>query len=262
MSLPELSVLIINFRTPDLTRLCLRSLNRHTAPGRIKVIVVDNDSGDESLNYLRGLDWIELIERPSVPGERPADAHANALDLALSHADTPYVLSIHTDTVITDSGWLDYLLARIEPDAAIAGVGSWKLEIQPWWKRAGKAAEDFFKRLSGRGKNEKRYLRSHCALYRTDLVRRYGHGFNDGGTAGCSLHYALVDAGYRMIFLPPGELGRYLRHFNHATMILNAAISGRKTGRESSRRRLQAELDAIGCREILADAELDQRRAL
>lgn len=55
MSTPEVTVIIANYKTPELTRLCLRLLRMHTAPERYKVIVVDNDSQDESLEYLRGL---------------------------------------------------------------------------------------------------------------------------------------------------------------------------------------------------------------
>ncbi|MBL8704260.1 MAG: glycosyltransferase, partial [Rhodospirillales bacterium] len=61
---PLVTVLVPNYRTPELTRLCLRLLRKHTPPGRIRVIAIDNDSRDESLDYLRSLAWISLIERP------------------------------------------------------------------------------------------------------------------------------------------------------------------------------------------------------
>jgi hypothetical protein len=56
--------------------------------GKAKVIVIDNDSQDASLDYLRGLLWIELIERRVVPSEGAISAHSRALDLGLERATT------------------------------------------------------------------------------------------------------------------------------------------------------------------------------
>ena len=69
-----LTILLPNYKTPELTRLCLRSLRKYTDCSRIKVIAVDNASGDESLDYLRSLSWIRLIERTAddIAGMAPA----------------------------------------------------------------------------------------------------------------------------------------------------------------------------------------------
>ena len=183
--------------------------------------------------------------------------HARALDLGLQQVDTPYVLSIHTDTIIRSDRWLDYLLGRLEAEERIAGVGSWKLEIQSPLKRRGKELETWVRRPP-ESERDGRYLRSHCALYRTELIRKYTDGFFDGDTAGRSLHRKLVEQGYRMIFLEPAELMRYLCHLNHATMVLNPAIAGKKTGTPAARRRIRRALDALDYRAILADDSLDR----
>lgn len=62
------SLVLVNYKTPDITRMCLELLREHVQAQRIPVWVVDNDSADASLDYLRSLDWINLIERPS-PGK-------------------------------------------------------------------------------------------------------------------------------------------------------------------------------------------------
>ena len=105
----EVTILVPNFRTLNITKICLRLLRRHTDLSRAKVVVVDNDSRDESLDYLRSIKWIELIERTSAPDDTPPLSHSRALDLALSKVDTPYVLSIHTDTFVRRADWLDVL---------------------------------------------------------------------------------------------------------------------------------------------------------
>ena len=73
------TICVVNYKTETLTKLCLRSIRKFTEyPYR--VVVVDNDSGDASLDYLRSLDWIELIERPGQVHKSGSWAHGTALD--------------------------------------------------------------------------------------------------------------------------------------------------------------------------------------
>ena len=264
-------ILIPHFKTLDLTKFCLRSLRKCTDLSRVQLIVIDNGSKDASTEYLRGLPWITLLERESAPGESGPAAHARALDLGLARAMAPFVLSMHTDTITISPGWLDYLLAHIEADSRIAGVGSWKLGFRPWYRRLAMHLEGvwpalraslprgFRRRGLGAADNRSLYLRSHCALYRTDLLRRFGLQFYDENkTAGKALHHRLEEQGFIMKFLDPRDLARYVRHLNHATMILNPEIAGRKTGTEAARRRLWRELDSLGFQEMLQDESLDR----
>ena len=118
-----LTVLLPNYRTPELTRLCLRSLRLYSDLSQVKVIAIDNASGDESTEYLRSLPWIRLIERTpeEVAPLAPADMHSTALDLALKEVDTEFVISMHTDTILLQSGWLDYLMSKINRSPKVAG---------------------------------------------------------------------------------------------------------------------------------------------
>ena len=259
MNQPEITILIPNYKTPELTKLCLRLFNKFTQPGRAAFLVVDNASGDESLAYLKALPWIQLIERNVEPGENGPAMHANALDLGLRQVRTPFVLVVHTDTLPRRSDWLDYLLSEIRKSDKIAGVGSWKLEQVSIWKKCGKSVEAFFQKLTGHRKKEERYLRSHCALYRTELLREYTRGFNDGDTAGRSIHRILTERGFEMRFLPSEILGRYILHLNHATGILNPPEGSRRCARPEAKRRLGAAMDSEFFRSVLADSSLDRR---
>ena len=251
------SIILPNYKTPELARLCLRSLRKFTPHDAIRIIAVDNASGDDSLEYLRSLSWIRLIERTpaDIEGLPPAVMHTTAMDLALKEVDTPFVLSFHTDTIVYRPDWLDFLLSRINRSDRIAGVGSWKLEFVPPLKRFGKSIEDGLKRAFGRKKPEFRFLRSHCALYRTELLKRHTRGFGDGECAGSSIHKGLIAAGYEMDFIPPEVLIRYMDHLNHATMILNPTIGSRKTASPKARQSLEKRLEQF--RAILADDSLD-----
>lgn len=262
MKEPLVTILVPNYKTRELTMLCLQLLQKYTDSNKARIIVIDNDSNDASLDYLRTVSWIHLIERKAIPGETPVQSHARALDLALAEVKTPYVLSIHTDTLVKDSKWLDFLLAQMAKSPTIAGVGSWKLESKPYWRQLLKTAERqlqyLFYRLTnnqqhvleGIGKNYY-YLRSHCAMYRMDLIKRLNLHFADGDmVAGKEMHKQLVEAGYQMVFLPSDVLINYVEHINHATTILHPELS-RKKSVDKGMRRIKASIAKfqadVGC---------------
>lgn len=269
MSQKPVTILVPNYRTLLVTKICLRLLRKYTDPALADVIVIDNDSGDDSTEYLRGLDWIRLIERKTEPDESGVQAHSRALDLALSEVKTPYVLSIHTDTFVKRNDWLDILLREFNsPD--IAGVGSWKLEFKNLPRRAGIQLEQGWKYLLNKllgyqGYNPKRldrsarYLRSHCAIYRTDVIRKLQTSFGDGNdTAGKVMHQKMLHAGYEMKFLPSDFLGRYIDHLNHATSILNPELRRDQKNSGRNEQKIKAKLRGIDVQAILSQSNLDK----
>ena len=232
MNSPKVSILVPNYRTQKLTALCLDLLKIHTDLSLARVIVVDNDSKDDSLEYLRSLDWITLVTRSATANEPAHIAHAKALDLAFREVDTEFVLSIHTDTLVLRHDWLDFLLIPMN-DSSVAGVGSWKLEHRPLFRRALKTLERHSKlglyRLIGKQDHSIEgtmhnpyYLRSHCALFRTDLIRSHDLGFADNNENACKvISLELEKAGYRLVYVRQNELIKYIEHVDHATMFLN-----------------------------------------
>lgn len=263
------TVLIPNYKTEELTKLCLRLIRKHTDTDKIHVIVIDNQSNDASLDYLRSLSWITLIERTPIPNEGAITSHSRALDLGLEQVTTPYVLSIHTDTLISNPLWLDFLLMQIQKRPTIAGVGSWKLESKSLWRKALKKIERkaqlAYYELTGRYAhgiegvgNNHYYLRSHCAMYRMDLVRKFNLHFAGGDrVAGKDMHKQLVNAGYEMVFLPSDVLVNYLDHINHATTVLNPELSTRTKSVSKGLRRIQESLLRMNGANILLDTSLD-----
>ena len=266
MSKPQVSILIPNYKTAELTKLCLRLLRKYTDARLAKFIVIDNDSQDDSLAYLKELSWIHLIERPRIIDEPPVMSHARALDLGLTQVDTPYVLSIHTDTLVKHPRWLPFLIAQIEKNPAIGGVGSWKLESKPWFKRFLKHIERYMQKGLSQLSNQPlksagdyHYLRSHCALYRMDLILKHGLSFADREeVAGKLMHKKLVERGYEMTFLPSEILGQYLDHINHATTLLNPEFKDQlRRNRDKELERMEQRLRRLGSQEILKAAYLD-----
>lgn len=269
MKMPQVTILVPNYKTLELTKLCLRLIRKHTASHQAEVIVIDNDSQDESLDYLRSLSWIKLIERKVIPNEGAISSHSRALDLGLQQVETPYVLSIHTDTLIKNPSWLDFLISNMEKKPTTAGVGSWKLECKSLWRQALKKVERKVQLayyqctgkqahgIEGVGKNYY-YLRSHCAMYRMDLIRELQLSFSGGDmVAGKDMHKKLIDAGYEMIFLPSNVLITYLDHINHATTVLNPELSKRGKNMDKGLKRIKTSLARMNADVILQDGALD-----
>jgi len=266
----QVTILIPNYKTPEITKICMRLIHQHTDFNRVDVIVIDNNSNDASLAYLKSLNWITLIERKSDAPETPPLSHSRALDLALAKVKTPFVLSIHTDTFVKRPDWLDVLLKPFEHNPKLAGVGSWKLESKSKLQMLGYQFEQAWKKLlakhfgysgyrADRLDVNARYLRSHCAMYRMDVINALNTNFSDGeDTAGRVMHQKMVAAGYEMLFLNSGELGRYVDHLNHATMVINPELGSSTQMRKEGSKRIKDKLRGIDANGILANDALDK----
>ena len=160
--------------------------------------------------------------------------------------------------------WLDYLLTAIQQNDNIVGVGSWKLEHRNWLRQFAKTVEYYFQTMQDYvTKNHKhdahkeRYLRSHCALYRTDILKQHNIVFSDGGRVGLGMHKKLLDLGYQMTFLDEKKLNQYLDHINNATLVLNPELGGRKRTHRRGLARIRQQLAAAHVKQALSDASLD-----
>ncbi|HSV26635.1 MAG TPA: glycosyltransferase, partial [Sedimentisphaerales bacterium] len=176
------TICVVNYKTLDLTRLCLRSIRKYT-DYPCEVLVIDNGSGDASLDYLRSLGWITLIERSSKDDPSGGHSHAAALDIGLAQCRTEYFVSMHSDTLVMCHGWLSELISRFNNDQRIACVGSGKLELEPAWRTWLKSITDYrslqrrlLKTPDPIGKH-RYYNRTICCLYRTDVLRTEGLSF-------------------------------------------------------------------------------------
>ncbi len=249
----QVSILLVNYKTPKLTKVCLRLLRKFTNFNKAKIIVVDNDSQDESTEYLRSLSFIELLEYPNVSNVKSSvKHHAAALEFGMQKVNTPYVLLIHTDTLIQRPDYLDFLLRYFKNDN-VAAVGSWKLEFKPWHRQLIKSIGDAFNK-----KQQILYLRSHCAIFRTDLLDKYNLSFDDNKNPPClSACVTLEKQNHKLVFLAPIILNKYVKHINHATLLLHQQEKAQKIKR-SHRIRLEKFIYSDTFQNILHDSSLDK----
>lgn len=112
----EVTLLILTWNGLDYTRACLESVRQHTAVGAgVEVLVVDNGSTDGTVAYLRGLDWVRVIEN----GRNLGFVRGN--NVGIRAIPTGDVVLLNNDIVIQQDGWLEEL-RRVAYSAADVGI--------------------------------------------------------------------------------------------------------------------------------------------
>ena len=123
-----LGIVIVNYRTADLTCECLRSLERDIDTDCCFVVVVDNNSADGSVEKISQLvneqDWRHWVH--VLPLNRNGGfAHGNntALQSLYSSDDIPnYVWLLNPDTIVKEGACTQLLnFLRVNPAAGIVG---------------------------------------------------------------------------------------------------------------------------------------------
>lgn len=229
----KITICIPHWQVKQYMTLCLRSIRKHSRKYDIQVIVVDNGSKDESLDYLRSLDWIFLLERPD-------EVHTNwprnvftAWDHGIQHANGEYFITMHSDVFVKTDDWLDPMLREINHSLSVAASGAWKLHLEnpiyAFQKRVIAYVRKRVKKMLGLKKDVEwkigHYPRDYCAMYRRDVIIDNGlqflpiqgkeGGYSKGG--GYSIAMQLWDAGYDTRIVPISEMSSKIVHIAHGT---------------------------------------------
>lgn len=227
----KFSIALVNYKTHDLTKNCLELLRETASAQGIPVWVVDNDSGDDSTDYLRSLDWINLIERASPGREAGHIAHGKALDMILERIDTDYVLLLHTDTFIYDPRVFQLLLDRCTAHSKVAAAGCVEQLnrglVRTVWRHSSRYCKHYFRRglralgLPGRPPKpwKEQHLKSFCTLWNAKAMKQHGlHFCMDDRVPGYTLQDRMVELGYDISLVSPGRLFKYLDHVQSGTV--------------------------------------------
>jgi GT2 family glycosyltransferase len=127
--MPQVLVVVLNFRTADLTIDCLRSLAAEVdATAGVGAVVVDNASADGSVDRLKnairsnGWTWARLVELAHNGGY--SAGNNAAIRSALERPDPPcYVLLLNPDTVVRP-GAIASLSAFLDSHPKVGIVGA------------------------------------------------------------------------------------------------------------------------------------------
>ena len=231
LSKPTFSIVLVNYKTLDLTRICLDLLHAHARKQNIPVWVVDNDSADDSVAYLRSLNWIKLIERQS-PGKEPGHiAHGKALDMALDSIDTDYVFLMHTDTFVFDADVFAMMMDHCNKNPNVAAVGCteqldrglprtvWRFTSRFVKHHARRLKQSLGLRSRAPKPYRETYLKSFCTLWNCLLMKQWGLHFQiDDRVPGYELQDRVIGLGHDVVFLSPGKIFKYLDHVQAGTV--------------------------------------------
>jgi len=115
----KVTIIILTWNGLEYTKRCLETLRNKTEFQDYAVMVVDNGSTDGSVEYLRSIPWIRLIENSDNRGFTRANNQA----IALCDAGSDIVL-LNNDTELIQDDWLTQLQrsAYKAPDIGIVGA--------------------------------------------------------------------------------------------------------------------------------------------
>lgn len=260
----KVTICVVNYKTEHVVRLCLRCIRKFTKYP-YEVIVVDNGSNDASVKYLRSLRWITLIERPGL-GLTGSVAHGTALDVGLRNTETEYFLAMHSDTIIHNFGWLEYMVQQLNKTEKTACAGSGKIDLKPRWQVWLKNATDVKAWIKKYKSPDPRllgfYIRTICALYKTDILRKENLSFakntEQGITCGKQLYFDLIDRGYETSIISEYDIAEYVYHLAHATMVFNNEFYVTSNAEYKCKMRLEKMINSDEIKELMADTSLDK----
>jgi GT2 family glycosyltransferase len=225
------SIVIVNYKTPEITKICLDLLHQYVDSNSIPIWVVDNYSADESTKYLRTLDWINLIERSVSEPEPGHIAHGKALDLVLERVETDYLLLMHTDTFVFDKNIFPMMINKCIKNQKIVAVGCVEQinrgTTRTLWRFSSRLVKHHFRRLKtsmGLRSREPKpyrevYLKSFCTLWNCKLIKQHGMHFSmDDRVPGYTLQDRMTELGYVVEMLSPRKIFSYLDHIQAGTV--------------------------------------------
>ena len=251
----DFAIAMVNYKTLALTKISLSLLKQHIDAGAIpkntEIWVVDNDSNDDSTDYLRSLDWIHLIERKSVGKEQGFAAHGHALDLILEQINCPYLFLMHTDTFIYRPDVFALLLTQMQTDAKNVVVGCLEQLNRGYLRSGWRIVSRFCKyhyrtqmlQLGFKARDPKpykeQYVKSFFALWNVQWMKQNKLTFMmQDRIPGYALQDKALETAYKIKLISPMKLFNYLDHAEAGTVGLVA-------GYDDMNRRIKRKLELL-----------------
>jgi N-acetylglucosaminyl-diphospho-decaprenol L-rhamnosyltransferase len=121
------AIIIINFKTPDLTIDCLQSLLETTGFDSFDAVVIDNNSKDDSLNLIQ--EYTQSVGQ-GLPVDIQASPANNGFsagnNLGINSCDSEYILLLNSDTIVRP-GAIELLVKTLDDNPQM-GLASPRLE--------------------------------------------------------------------------------------------------------------------------------------
>ncbi len=120
LTFEDLSVVIVNYRTPDILETAAASFRKFYPD--VKLVIVDNGSNDRSLEVIGSLVKSNPEKTKSLMLEKNY-YHGPAMDKAMRSLERKVVFFLDTDTETYCGGFIELMLQEMNRDEKIYGVG-------------------------------------------------------------------------------------------------------------------------------------------
>ena len=256
---PILSIIIPQYKTPELIRLCIRAVKQFSVLNP-EIIVIDNNSGDDSIDYLRQVKNITLIENKRKCNG--ADAHKLALDLGVKKARGQWILFFHSDSIVLKKGWDEDLIDLSKKYPNMVGATTIYRDINPfapWYTkllRYFKERSSFFNYTFNA--TDKKIM-SYCFLIEREFLLKTKYQFHGSpGDVGDSLYQIHIKNKKPFILLGRNMLTRFIWHTSNATSLAAGLMNNEKSKQKFIKKRNQL-LSSDIISNLLQNKALDNR---
>ena len=220
---------LVNYKTKQLTKICLEHLEKNVVPYVDNIWIVDNNSNDESLELLKKNKFINLLERKDKDFSGNV-AHGKALDLIKSKSNADYLLIIHTDTFIFDGALIDQLLTEFKKNNKLFVVGCLHQINRGFLRFKYRFLSRFIKFLFRSivfkfnkktrrpASFNERWIKTFCACYDLNILKKYKLDFYSKNKVPSNLlQKKLLNLGYKRKIWTASKIFKYLDHVEEGT---------------------------------------------
>lgn len=110
------SIIILTYNKIDFTKLCIESIRKYTSYGSYEIIVVDNNSTDETRQWLtKQRDIISILNSENV-------GFPKGCNQGIEVASGDSILLLNNDVIVTEN-WLSNMMRCLYSDESIGAVG-------------------------------------------------------------------------------------------------------------------------------------------
>ena len=120
LPVPKISVVVLTYNNLDLSKACLDSLVMQSNYGNLEIIVVDNQSSDDTPMFLKM--WAEGHPNRIVILNPDNKGFAAGNNVGLAAASGDYLVILNNDTVVT-AGWAKGLMRHLRDNEDIGIIG-------------------------------------------------------------------------------------------------------------------------------------------
>lgn len=110
---PLVSIILVTYNNLHYTKQCMESLIKKTAYPNYEIIIVDNDSKDETPHYLKELEKEQKVVKVILNDTNSGFAGGNNIGIRASQGE--YVILLNNDTLVT-RGWVTSLIKHLDKD--------------------------------------------------------------------------------------------------------------------------------------------------